>query len=123
MTPVPVRTEVEVVEPVSVEVTPLQGQSEPHQVRPEGRLPNHQLALSPELAGGVAQLFQEARAVHPARLVAVELRRRDRAEIDPESDEEYQSGEQSVPAREHGPLLWGHRVEHVEELGECLGHT
>src|SRR5215213_5774520 len=123
MTPVPVRTEVEVVEPVSVEVTSLQGQSEPHQVRPEGRLPNHQLALSPELTGGVPQLFEEARAMHPPRLVAVEFRRRDRAKIDPESNEENQSGEQGVPAREHRLLLRGGGVERVEESGERLGHA
>src|SRR5215213_6414924 len=71
VTPVPVRTEVEVVEPVGVEVPPLQGQSETHQVRPQGRLPNHDLALLPELTSGVVQFFEEDRAMDPARLVAV----------------------------------------------------
>src|SRR5829696_2643552 len=101
VTPVPVRTEVEVVKPVGVEITPLQGQSEAHQVRPKRRLANHELALSPELTGRVAQLFEEARAMHPARLVTVELRCGNRTEIDPESNEENQSSERDVPAREH----------------------
>ena len=68
-------------------------------------------------------ILAEAGAVHPARLIAVELGRRDRAQIDPESDEEHQSGKQGVPAREHRLLLRSHRVEHVEEPGERLGHA
>src|SRR5215212_9146509 len=123
VTPIPVPTEVEVVKPVGVKVTPLQGQSETHQVRPKGRLPNHELALSPELTSGVAELFQKTSAMHPARLITMELCHRDRAEIDPKGNEKYQAGEQGVPAREHGPLLRGHSIEHIEESGERLGHA